>query len=456
MEEKQSSVFLPLEQRSGKPKELFTIWFASNIGIIGVVMGAMVIVAFQLSFLQSILAAALGALSFALVGYLSLAGRDTGGTTFFLSRAAFGLKGNYIPTFIGWMNLVGWLAVNVVTGTLILLTIFNSFGIGQTKILTIISLAIFAGMIIVSSIFGQDKLVKIQTFFTYVFGALTLFVLLILIPKTNWVSLFSMSNGDWLGGFLPAISIIAAGTGISWSIAAADYSAYQNPNNSSKSIFTSVTFGAFIPLFVIMGVGILLSTSVPNLASSANPIQEIGKALPSWMLVLYYVTSLGGIIPQSIISLKSARVNLETLDIRVSNTTAIIIHALFMILIPIYVLFFSENFLGIFQMFLGLLGTGLAAWAAVFLVDYVMIRKKVGYDELLIIDKSPNKVNLKGVLSWLLGVIVGLLFTNSPFFNGPFAKGIFEGNSLGLFLAFFASAFTYFILVFLNKKRIEG
>lgn len=111
----ESSVFVPAADRKGTPKELFFIWFAGNIGILGVVYGAM-IVGFQLSFLQSLLAAAAGALSFALVGYLSLAGRDAGTTTFVLSRAAFGFKGNYIPTFMGWINLVGWLAVGVVTG----------------------------------------------------------------------------------------------------------------------------------------------------------------------------------------------------------------------------------------------------------------------------------------------------------------------------------------------------
>lgn len=81
----ESSVFIPAEDRKGTPKELFFIWFAGNIGILGVVYGAM-IVGFQLSFLQSLLAAAVGALSFALVGYLSLAGRDAGTTTFVLSE----------------------------------------------------------------------------------------------------------------------------------------------------------------------------------------------------------------------------------------------------------------------------------------------------------------------------------------------------------------------------------
>ncbi|CAH8706010.1 cytosine permease [Paenibacillus thiaminolyticus] len=452
MNTQESSVFLPAAERNGTPKELFFIWFASNIGILGVVYGAM-IVGFQLSFLQSLLAAAAGALSFALVGYLSLAGRDTGATTFVLSRAAFGFKGNYIPTFMGWLNLVGWLAVNVVTGTLTLLALFNVFGVSSNQFLTVMSLLIFTALIIVSSVFGQDALVKIQTFFTYVFGGLTLLVLLILIPKTNWPELMNMSNGDWLTGFLPAVSIIIAGTGISWSIAAADYSCYQKPTQSSRSVFTRVTFGAFIPLFVIMSVGVLMSTSVPDLAASANPIEVISQALPRWMTILYFVTALGGLIPQCIISLKSARVNLETLNIRVKDSTSVIIHAIIMILIPIYTLFVSENFMGNFQTFLGLLGIGMAAWAATFMIDYVKIRKAAGYDQRLLADPDYNQANYRGIISWLAGVIVGFMFTNSPFFDGPFARGIFQDNSLGVLLAFAVSALIYFILLSANSRK---
>ena len=40
-----------------------------------------------------------------------------------LSRAPFGFKGNHIPALIGWVGQVGWLSVNVSTGTLTLLAL---------------------------------------------------------------------------------------------------------------------------------------------------------------------------------------------------------------------------------------------------------------------------------------------------------------------------------------------
>ncbi len=53
---------VPDAEQTGKPIELFWIWSAANIGILGVVYGA-IIVGFGLSFLQSVLAALVGVAS---------------------------------------------------------------------------------------------------------------------------------------------------------------------------------------------------------------------------------------------------------------------------------------------------------------------------------------------------------------------------------------------------------
>ena len=174
------NVSVPMNERNGKPKDLFFIWFASNIGILGVVYGAL-IVGFQLSFVQSVLAALVAAFSFVLVGYISIAGKENGITTFMLSRAAFGTKGNWIPNFLGWLNLTGWLSVNVVTGTLILLSLANVFNLGISGFLTVVCLLVFAALVILSGFLTQEKLAKSQTLFTYVFGGLTLIILVLLL-----------------------------------------------------------------------------------------------------------------------------------------------------------------------------------------------------------------------------------------------------------------------------------
>lgn len=451
----QTKIFIDDTERTGKPHELFGIWVATQIGILGLIYGA-IIVSYELSFVQSILAAGVGALSFTLVGYLSLSGKIGKTTMFNLSRAVFGVKGNYIPTLCGWINLVGWMCVNVVTATLTLLTLLGILGITTNTFTTVIALIILALLIAVSGFLSQDALVKLQSFFTYVFGAMTLIVLGFLLIKTNWEPLLAMPSGDWLGGFLPAVSIIIAGTGISWAIAAADYSVYQNPKNSDSSIVLATTLAGFIPLFILMSMGILMTSTVPDFLSVPNPIDVIGAQLPTWMTVPYLVTALVGLIAPSVISLRSARVNLATLNIKVNDFTAIAIHVVIMLGLGVYVLFVSDSFLGLFQSFLGLIGIALAGWAAVFLMDFVLFRKKFGYSEnLLTGENNCNLYNYAGISSWFLGVIIGFLFTNCAFFNGPFAEGIFKDNSLGMLITFVASAVLYAMLAkVLNKEAV--
>ena len=434
-------IFLPESEKNGKPIDLFFIWFAANLGILGIVYGA-VIVSYGLSFLQSILIAIIGPLSFVLVGYISVAGRDSGAITFMLSRAPFGFKGNHIPALIGWVGQVGWLSVNVSTGTLTLLALFNTFGFKTSTFLILMSLAIFAGLVIISVLFSQKVLVSVQTFFTYVFGALTLLVITILITNTDWNALFSMKSGSWLKGFLPALAFVIVGTGLSWTNAAADYSRFQKKSNSSLSIITSVTAGAFIPLFLIISTGILLATSEPQLANAENPILLISEVLPNWMTVIYLISALGGLTPMCFLGLKSSRLIMSTFDLKVKNSTVIIIHSIIIIAIPIYVLVVSRNFLAFFEMFLEVLGIGLAAWSAIFIVDYATLRKNIGYEKKLVCDPQYNSLNIKTVMVWSIAVIVGALIN------------IFTSSSFDIIVTFMVSGFLYYIFnISLNTHR---
>src|SRR5699024_4843356 len=79
------------------------------------------------------------------------------------------------------------------------------------------------------------------------------------------------------------------------------------------------------------------------------------------------------------------------------------------ILIPLYVLVVSKDFLGYFEAFLGLLGIGLAAWVSIFIVDYIFLLRKQGYEPRLLEDSQYNAINVGGVVSWIIGVVVGLL-----------------------------------------------
>ena len=433
-------------ERTGKPMELFWNWFSLNIVIMGLVYGG-TIVSFGLSFIQSLVAAFFGAASFLLIGYLSLPGKKGGAVTFILSRAPFGKKGNIIPAILCWICLVGWLAVNVSTGTFSLNTLIGAFGVNITDNITIINLILLVLFILGFSVVKQEILVKAQTIFSYIFGALTVIILCVLIPQTDWSVLFAMENGSWLGGVLPAISIIVAGSALSWAMVASDYSVYQNPKTTSdKQIFWYTSIGASVPLFVLMTLGILMTSGAPDVMASEDPIAGLAAQMPSWMVIPYFFTALGSIIPPAVISLRSARLSLDAMNVRISDRTSIIAHGIIMIVLPIYVIFINGDFLGSFYMFLGYVGICLAAWASIFMADYIVLRKNQGYAVEQIVGNTVNNgVNWVTAGIWFISVVVGFLFTNTPWFNGPFAKGIFQDNSLGVLLTFAVGFIAYFI-----------
>lgn len=196
------------------------------------------IVSFGLSFWQAILAAVAGVASFALVGITSIAGKIGRTTTLTLSRVIFGKRGNIAPTSFCWVNLMGWEAVNIITGTLTLVALFAAMGFEESLTTTALSLFLFGGLTVLVSVLGQNAVLMMQKWITRIFGAMTLLVVIYLLFTADWQAILALPSGSWLTGFLPAVSIIAAGTGISWAIAGADYSRDQRPD-SGKSLFFS-------------------------------------------------------------------------------------------------------------------------------------------------------------------------------------------------------------------------
>ena len=94
--------------RKGRPRDLFWPWFAANISALGIAYGAFVL-GFGVSFWQGLVAAVVGtAFSFLLVGFVALSGKSASVPTMIVSRAAFGVQGNALPTAVSYVLLVGW------------------------------------------------------------------------------------------------------------------------------------------------------------------------------------------------------------------------------------------------------------------------------------------------------------------------------------------------------------
>jgi NCS1 nucleoside transporter family len=440
---------IPDEERHGRPSGQFWVWCAANIGLLGIVYGV-ILVSFGLNVPQALLATLVGTLgSFALVGLVSLAGKRAGAPTLVVSRAAFGVRGAKLPTLVSYLSLVGWeivlVALAVLSGEALLARLGVEAGTGVTALLFVV----VAGATIAIGLLGHATILRVHKWLTYVFAAMTVAFVVLYLPQIDWAGVAALPSGSWLEGFAPAVSILAAGLGIGWINAAADYSRYLPRETSERALFAWTTLGASVAPVLLVGFGVLVAGAGTDLASSGNPIGDLARPLPTWFLVPYLLVAVGGLLAGAVLDIYSSGLNLIALGVRLERYKSVAIDGALMVLGNIYILFVAQDFLGTFQGFLLALGVPLAAWAAIFLVDMALFRRE-GYRvaDLYRPDGAyayRAGVNPAALAAFLLAVVVGLgLVTNATFtWLGWWARGVFEASSLGLLAAFLLAGEVY-------------
>src|SRR5215470_14659115 len=102
--ERRGIEYIPLAERWGTPSSLFWMWAGAIWNVEFLVYGVLGIVVFGLSFAQAVVVILVGNASYVLTGLASLQGPKAGTTTFGISRAPFGLKGNRVPSLFNWVT----------------------------------------------------------------------------------------------------------------------------------------------------------------------------------------------------------------------------------------------------------------------------------------------------------------------------------------------------------------
>jgi len=447
---------IPVQEQTGRPSELFWIWFAANLGILGLLYGT-ILVSYHLNFIQSLLAAVLSAMSFLLVGVLSVSGRNSGLPMFSVSRYVFGGLGNLPLVLISWVNLLGWESVTAITATLSLEALLQTLFAVHAG-LTWMSLSLLIFLLLTGSfgLLGHATLVLVQRLAAWALGVLTAVIGVFLVAASDWHAVFQQPSANWVSGFLPAVSILLAGTGISWVNVAADYSRYQSRQHRTTALVSAVTLGAGIPVMSLIMIGFLVSAGHPEVGSSNNPVLALGQGLPKWMIIPYLLTAVGGLAAETDLSLYSSGLNLLTLGLRVARYKTILIDAVVMLGLTGYFLFVHQSLLGPFESFLTAMGLGLAAWAGVFVVDWMRADTNNTRDlsrDFRGLDRPIPSVRWKSIFSWITGIALGMSFSDFGVYKGVFAQGPFYDSGLGVSLAFLVSVVVHWGLLSLSRKR---
>jgi NCS1 family nucleobase:cation symporter-1 len=445
---------VPDSERHGNAVQLFWTWFAANISILGLPLGATLVAFRGLNIWQAVAVAVIGSVgSFALVGLLSLAGKKGGAPALTLSRAVFGQRGNAGPTLISWLSRVGWETITTTTAAYALLALLNQlFGVGQNDVLTVVCLLVFILCTLLISGLGHATIMWINKWATVVFGVLNLVVIGFLVDTVDWHQVMNAGAGP-LSAVIGGIGFIAAGTGIGWANAGADFARYLPRSIPGGRLVTASAFGAGIPLVVLVSLGSLLSAGDSTLAQASDPVSAINGLLPSWMAIPYLVAAFGGLLMSNHLSTYSAGLTMITLGIRVPRPLAVGVDVLLMFFGGIYFMLIAHDFYGPFSTFLTLLAVPVSAWIGIVLVDSGRGRR---YDPDALMDRTRASrywytagFRLPAVLAWVLAIVAGMLFTEAStsaddvWFAGPFAHTWAGTNGLGWAIAMAVGALVY-------------
>ncbi|MET9478559.1 cytosine permease [Streptomyces sp. NPDC002922] len=445
---------VPDNERHGQAGQMFWTWFAANISILGLPLGATLVAFRGLNIWQAILVAVVGAFgSFALVGALSLAGKKGGAPALTLSRAVFGQRGNAGPTLITWLSRVGWETITTTTAAYALLALLGTaFGVDQNTVLTLVCLLVFIVCTLLISGLGHATIMWINKWATVVFGVLNLIVMGFLAATVDWAKVLDAPTGP-TSGVVAGIGFIAAGTGIGWANAGADYARYLPREIPGRRLIVASAFGAGIPLVLLISLGSLLAAGDPTLATSADPVAAINAMLPSWMAIPYLIAAFGGLLMSNHLSTYSAGLTMITLGLRVPRPMAVALDVVLMFAGGIYFMLIADDFYGPFSTFLTLLAVPISAWIGVIAVDSLRGRT---YDSDALMDTTRTSrywytggFHLPAVLGWAAAIVAGLLFTKAStsdtdvWFAGSLSDTWFGVNGLGWAISMAVAAVVY-------------
>src|SRR5215469_8234856 len=202
-------------ERKGTPRTLFWPWFAANISVLGLGYGAYVLEG-GVSFWQACVAGLIGiVVSFLLVGFIAVAGKRGSAPTLVLSRAAFGVQGNKLPSLVSWLLNVGWEIILVVLATLATATVFHQLGWSSGDVTKVIAFLVITVLIVGSAALGFDTIMRVQVIITWVTGILTVIYFILVADKIHWSTVSGLHSGS-AQAFLGATVLVITGFGLGW------------------------------------------------------------------------------------------------------------------------------------------------------------------------------------------------------------------------------------------------
>ena len=153
--------------------------------------------------------------------------------------------------------------------------------------------AVAALLTIVIGVYGHALIMAVQRYLTYAFIVLTVVYMILMAPKLGTSLDTTAGPGGWVGGVIFAMTLL----GLGWVNCGADYSRYLPRSRPSSGGHVDDSAAAAPPMLLLV-FGVLLAGGDPQLAqaAAADPVGALAGALPTWFLLPYLLTAIGGFL----------------------------------------------------------------------------------------------------------------------------------------------------------------
>ena len=423
--------FIPLNERHGRPLQLFWTWTSPNmefatvfVGLLGILLG--------LSFWETFLAIVIGTLLGSIThGILSTLGPQFGVPQMVLSRRGFGYWGNALPAGINSLVAgIGWFAVNSVSGALALNALTHMPGVLCLLIVVLLQLVV--------AFLGHNL---IHAFERYAFPVLVIIFLI----ASVWT--LAKSHPGAPHQAIPGAFLIELGAtfgyAVGWNPYASDYTRYFKTDTSKKAIAFSAALGLLLSCVLLETVGAAAGT-IAGVASNANPTAGWTGIFPTWLRDLTLIAIVIGGIAANALNIYSGAISFTAIGFKLPLAARRAIVALGFGAIGFFVGWSGLHNAGDdYNNFLLIIAYWIAPWLAVVFCDMFLRRRQdPGQIERLLFNK--HHTNWAGPVAMAVGAGISIwLFSNQTKYVGLVPKHWPDAGDLTFEVGFVLTALIY-------------
>ncbi|SDV51551.1 purine-cytosine permease family protein [Chitinasiproducens palmae] len=416
--EKHTIGYVPPEERHGKVRDLFTLWFGGNIAPLPIVTGALGVQLYHLNLFWGIVAIIVGqAIGGILMALHSAQGPQMGIPQMIQSRAQFGSWGALLVTVIAGIMYVGFFASNIVLAGKSLHGIQSSIPVP----VGIVVGALGSGLI---GIIGYRFIHVLNRIGTWVLGIGIVAGFAYILTHVETAD-FLTRGGFNFAGWLATVSLSAL-----WQIAFApyvsDYSRYLPTDVSVASTFWATYLGCTLGSTLAFVFGAVAVLAVPTGVDTMDAVKLSTGAIGPLMLILFLLSVISHNALNLYGAVLSVITSLQTFAYRWIPTARA--RAVLSILILAACCFAaigaSKDFIGHFVDLVLALLVVLVPWTAINLIDFYAIHHgKYDIASIFRVDGGIyGRFNPQALIAYAIGILVQIPFMNTPLYVGSFSS----------------------------------